>query len=315
MSRSSRRRETLRHLGIVALLLGLCASAFAQEPAATPRPAPFLWKIEGACKKPSWLFGTIHLPRPDVTNIPPVVRAALDSAGAVYTEIPADLPTMLALLPKMMLPDGGTVDAVLGKQTTAELEKEVKAMNPEFTLQPFLRFKPWAVIASILQLEDQMKYPGTLALDMLLYQRAAMAGKEVGGIETPDEQIAVFDAFTNAEQKLMVEDTIKQLREIRASKRNLSDDLARLYLAGDLDMLVTELEKMDSVTDNPELTAKFMDRLLYRRNALMAERIVQRLREHPDTSYFFAVGAAHLQGDRGLIAALKKAGFQLSRVQ
>lgn len=302
-----------RRLGVVlALLAVVCTGAL---PAQEPKPAPFLWKIEGAGGKPSWLFGTIHLPRPDVTNIPPSVRGALDGTDAVYTEIPADLPTMLELLPKMMLPDGGTVDAVLGPQTTAELEKEVQAVNPEFTLQPFLRFKPWALIATLLQLDDQMKYPGALALDMLLYQRAAMAGKEVGGIETPDEQIAVFDAFTNAEQALMVRDTIRQLREIRAAKRNLSDDLARLYLAGDLDRLVAELEKMDAVTDHPELTAKFMDRLLYRRNALMAGRIAERLREHPGRSYFFAVGAAHLQGDRGLIAALEKAGFQLSRVQ
>jgi uncharacterized protein YbaP (TraB family) len=58
-----------------------------------------------------------------------------------------------------------------------------------------------------------------------------------------------------------------------------------------------------------------MDRLLYRRNAIMAERIIKRLRDHPNTSYFFAVGAAHLQGNRGLIAALEKAGFRLTRVQ
>jgi uncharacterized protein YbaP (TraB family) len=57
-----------------------------------------------------------------------------------------------------------------------------------------------------------------------------------------------------------------------------------------------------------------MDRLRYRRNATMAGRIVRRLREHPDVSWFFAVGAAHLQGDRGLIAALEKAGFRLTRV-
>ncbi len=297
------------------------------EPAATPSSkienrkskiaAPLLWKIastaDGAAD--SWLFGTIHLSRPELTTLPSRVREALDGADAVYTEIPADLPTMVALVPKMMLPDGATVDSVVGSENAAALEAAIQAINPALSLQPFSRFKPWAVIASILQLEDQMKYPGALALDMLLYQRAATAGKEVGGIETVDEQIAIFDSFTNAEHILMVEDTLRQLRALRDSKRSLSDQLTVLYLTGDLDHLVAELEKMESITDNPELTARFKDRLLYRRNDLMAERMAKRLRARPGTSYFFAVGAAHLQGPRGLIAALEKAGFTLSRVQ
>lgn len=299
----------------VALAFYACAAASAQKTDKPEAAHPFLWKIEGAGRKTSWLFGTIHLSRPDVTDLPPSVLEAVDHADAVYTEIPVDAPTMLALVPKMMLPNGATVDSLLGAKLTQQLVDEVKAIRPDFTLEPFARFKPWAVIASVLQLEDQMKYPGAVALDMLIFQRAAMAGKEVGGIETPDEQIAAFDAFTDAEQVLMVEDTIKQLREQRGSKQSFSDLLTNLYLAGDLDNLVYELTKMDSIDDNPELSAKFMDRLLYQRNDLMAGRITKRLREHPDTSYLFAVGAAHLQGDRGLIADLKKAGFQLTRVQ
>lgn len=302
------------------LALALCSGAPA-EPATQSKiqdpkskiAAPFLWKIEGAGPKPSWLFGTIHLPRPDVTRIPPVVQAAADHADAVYTEISADPPTLLALVPKMMLPAGGTIDQALGPKLTAELQQEVRSINPAFDLQAFWRFKPWAVVASVLQLEDQMKYPGTLALDMLLFQRAAMAGQEVGGIETADEQVALFDAFSHDEQVLMVEDTLRQLRELRASRGSFSDFLAGLYLAGDLDRLMVELEKLDSVAGHPELSEKFLDRLLYRRNALMAERITARLHDHPDTSYFFAVGAAHLHGPRGLVAALEKAGFQVSR--
>lgn len=278
--------------------------------------SPFLWKISsphgGAA---SWLFGTIHLQRPDVSALPPIVSEALDHSDAVYTEIPADLASMLALTPRMMLPDGKSLDALLGRALTADLEKELKVISPELTIDPLLPLKPWAAAAMLLELEDQMKYPGALALDMILYQRAAAAGKETGGIETPDEQLSVFDGFSDAEQAAMVKDTIRQLREFQSSGRSPSDFLARLYLAGDLDALVNELNTLDAGGGDPALNAKFMDLLLYRRNAIMADRIAERLRDRPAVSYFFAVGAAHLQGGRGLIATLEKAGFRLARVQ
>jgi uncharacterized protein YbaP (TraB family) len=277
-------------------------------------PSPLLWKIEGAGKKPSWLFGTIHLPRPDVAKIPPAVADAIAQSDAVYTEIPADMQSMLELVPRMMLPKGQTIQQVLGPRLTAELEAELKAIHPSLDLASLSTLKPWAVVASLTLLEDQMKYPGTLALDMVIFQRAAMAGKRVGGLEKPEEQVAAFEAFSEAEQILMVEETLAQLRRLRAQGTSVSDLLARLYLAGDLDRLVEELMALDESKDHPKLTAKFLDRLLYRRNAVMAERIAKKLRDEPDTSWFFAVGAGHLQGDRGLLADLAKAGFKLTRV-
>jgi uncharacterized protein YbaP (TraB family) len=303
--------------GIAALLLaaGLLHAVEEIKPAPSTAAAPLLWKIEGAGKKASWLFGTIHLPRPDVAKLPPAVRDAIDHSDAVYTEIPADMPTMLELMPKMMLPKGQTIQKVLGPKLTGDLEAEIKAINPALTLAPLSTLKPWAMVATVAQLEDQMKYPGTLALDMVIFQRAAMAGKRVGGIETPDEQIAVFEGFTDAEQIDMVADTVKQMREIREKGDSVSDMLAKLYLAGDLDRLVVELMQLDASADHPELTKKFLDRLLYERNARMAERIAKFMRDDSGTAWFFAVGAAHLQGDRGLLAALQKAGFKLTRVQ
>ncbi len=297
-------------------LTALCLAAVCAQ-AAPPSKAghPFLWKIEAEGRKPSWLFGTIHLQRPDVTALPPAVEQALAESDAVYTEIPADLASMVALMPKMLLPKGKSLDAMLGPALASGLDKEIKSIDPALSITPFLHLKPWAVAAMLLELEDQMKYSGTLALDMTLYQRAASAGKETGGIETPDEQFAVMDGFSEAEQVSMIKDTIRQLHDFQADGRSPSDYISGLYLAGDLDKLVTELNKIDAGGGDPALNAKFTDRLLYRRNAVMAGRIAKRLRAHPKTSYFFAVGAAHLQGDRGLVDALEKAGFQLTRVQ
>lgn len=285
---------------------------FAHAAPPTQIPRPFLWKIEGP-GKPSWLFGTIHLQRPDVATPPAAVRAALDEADAVYTEIPLDAATMLALAPQMLLPAGQSLDAILGPALTAAYEKELRRISPALTLAPLAHLKPWAAAATLLELEDQLKYPGVPALDMALFRRAEHAGKETGGLETPAEQLAIFDDLSPGEQAAMVRDTIAQIRAIREGGRSPSDLLAGLYLAGDLDALVAELNKLDFVGEDPELAAKLLDRLLVRRNATMVRRIVEKLRAHPEETCFFAVGAAHLQGDAGLLAALEKAGYRVSR--
>jgi uncharacterized protein YbaP (TraB family) len=226
-----------------------------------------------------------------------------------------DTETILGLTPKLMIPNGKTLGDLLGTQLTADLTAELKATNPALTLAPLEHMKPWAIAASLIELDDQLKYPGALPLDIVIFQRGAMAGKEVGGLETPDEQLAIFEDLTAAEQAALLRDTITQLRAVRATGRTPSDILAELYLAGDLDKLVEELMKWDAASGDAEFCARLMDRLLYRRNAIMAERIEKKLREHPEKSFLFAVGAAHLQGPRGLLAALEKAGYKLTRAQ
>jgi len=276
--------------------------------------APFLWKIEGA-KAPSWIFGTIHLARPDVATPPAAVQAALDRADAVYTEIPMDSATILEISPHLMLPAGKTLSGILGPKLTAALKAEfTRSGDSNVPAAMWTQLRPWAAAVSLLELDDAVRFPGTLALDLTIFQNAAAAGKTVGGLETPTEQLSIFDDLTDAEQSALVEDTLAQLHDARTSGTNLSDRLAALYLAGDLDTLVTELNKIDTAGNHPALSAKLLDRLLYQRNVRMTQRIVQKLRAQSGTSFFFALGAAHLQGPRGVLTALEKAGFHLERV-
>ena len=65
-------------------------------------------------------------------------------------------------------------------------------------LEPLLnRMKPWAAMTQLSLLEflpDMMA--GRQPLDTMLWDRGEKAGKEVGALETIDEQLAVFDQFS-----------------------------------------------------------------------------------------------------------------------
>lgn len=301
-----------RWLGTLALVFLIVAPAVAAPAPEGKITRPFLWRIDRPGAAPSWLFGTIHLPRPELTALNPAILAALKDADAVYTEIPNDPASLAAVAPQMLLPRGRTLDKELPADVLADARKELTRIAPQVPFAQFRMFKPWALAITLVMLEEQMAHPGQMAMDTLIFQRAAMAGKETGGLETAEQQLALFDELTAAEQATMVRDTITQLRAVGGSP---ADTLAQLYVKGDLAALTAELEKWNGLGSDPALTERFMEKILYARNETMARTILEKLRAHPDRSCFFAVGAAHLDGPRGLLNLLEKAGCTLTRAQ
>jgi uncharacterized protein YbaP (TraB family) len=283
-------------------------------PASKPGP-PFLWKIEGG-RAPSWIFGTIHLARPDVATPTKPVRTALDSADAVYTEIPMDPATLASLAPALRLPADKSLTDILGPSLTTDLKSEFhRAGKSPAELAALDRVKPWFVAVSLLELDEPDDHSDTPPLDLTIFQRATHAGKITGGLETPAEQLAIFDSLSRNEQAALVEETLAQIRAARAAHQSLTDTLVALYLAGDLPKLTAELSKIEAGGTHPAFSARLKTLLLDQRNVRLADRMIQKLRTHSDRSFFFAVGAAHLDGPTGILAALEKGGFHLTRVE
>lgn len=277
-------------------------------------PPPFLWKVTSPdATAPSYIFGTIHLPRPEVARIPESVAPAFESADAVYTEIPMDMGTLLTMSTALFLPDGKKLADVIPADLYQAVLEELKAINPNLPLAPRERLKIWAFTVSLATLEDELQHPGVMPLDMLLFQKAAMAGQETGGLETPAEQMAIFDDISPEDQITLLRDTLAQLAAARESGVNVADQLVASYLSGDLDRLEADVKEMEKLAGDTELNTRLMDRLLDQRNTLMAERIEQKIQADPAKSNFFAMGAAHLYGETGLIALLEAEGFTLTR--
>jgi uncharacterized protein len=288
-----------------AFLLALLAPvAFAAE------PQPLLWRIEGA--KPGHVFGTIHLASSDVTTLAPATEKAVAGADALYTEIPMDMAAQMQVAMKL-LAGAKPLKEVLPAELYARAEAEVKRVNPALNLQPFERMEVWALAVTIAMLEEQLKNPGAQVLDALLYARAEAAKKEVGGLETPEEQFGVFGKFTIEEQVAMLRATLDDLDRARKEGRTPISELRTAYLSGDLAKIDAEMKEWTGALDDT-LEKRFMTALITDRNKLMAERMAAKLRAQPGKSFFFAVGAAHLHGPEGVISLLEKAGFKLTRV-
>jgi len=88
--------------------------------------------------------------------------------------------------------------------------------------------------------------------------------------------------------------------------------LIQAYLNGDANKLAAlNAQTTGSMLPTP-LWQKVRVKLLDERNAVMAQRVLAKAQ---DKSLFVVVGASHLAGPSGLIAALKQAGYTLSVVK
>jgi uncharacterized protein len=284
------------------------------------RPAPFLWKIEGS-GRPTYLYGTIHLPDARVLQLPASVEQAFSASQAVFTEIPMDPETTLGVQHKVMLPEDQHLKEVIGqplfdrltKAVDRSLPKDIPASVGALLAGLLDRLKPWAAM-SYLELMEFL--PDTLAgrqaLDAMLYERAQKDGKEVGALETVDEQLAVFESFTNDEQARMLKLTLDSMDEAARRGKSPTDDLIKGYLSGDLaklSQMMTESMRLD-----PVLFGKFSARALDDRNKVMVERILAKRAGRPDKTCFFAVGALHYAGETGIIGLLRQRGLRVTRV-
>jgi uncharacterized protein YbaP (TraB family) len=278
----------------------------------------FLWRVDG--KTPVYLFGTIHVPDDRVLALPPSVLKAFTEATAVYTEIPMDSATQMGVMGKVMLPEGTRLSDVIGERLyarmTAAAEKTLGAEHAGMgaMLGPlFQRMKPWAAMSqlSLLEFLPEM-LAGKQPLDAMLYSRAQADGKKVGALETPDEQIAVFESFTVSEQTRMLELTLDEIERVKPGGRTQTQELIDAYLTGDMSVVSQVME--EAMTGDRALMARFQDIAITRRNTLMTERILALRREQPSTVFFIAVGTAHYAGSTGIVAQLQKAGLTVTRV-
>ncbi len=258
-----------------------------------------LWKIEAPGVAPSYLFGTIHSDDPRVTALPAPVTRALDASRRFVMEALIDGDGLARMAQAMYFDDGRTLEQVIGKPLYAQTLKALAAHGvPAESVE---KQKPWAVMM-ILSMPPSKT--GEF-LDLMLEDRATREGKPVSGLETMDEQIAVFN-------DLPLPDQIALLRETIASQADFDrefQDLVRAYLARDLAALAELSAKHKP--DEDRMYRIVMDRLLTRRNVRMAERSRAILKEG---GAFIAVGAAHLPGESGLLNLIEKAGYRVTPV-
>ena len=290
----------------VLLLAGGQAAAWAE---AVPYGKGILWRVQAkdapAGTAPSHLFGTMHITDERVVTLPEPVRAAFEASRSATFEIVMSAEVRMAMSAAMILTDGRTLDTLLAPEAFSAVSRAAQG----YGLQPaqIRLFKPW-VLATMLSLpkaELARNAGGSLPLDYALQTAAQRQGKPVHALETPQEQIALFNDMPEETQVAMLVSAVSKNDRID----EIFEHMVRQYLDRDVGAIYASLQ--DQQKAEPELMELFLRRFNDERNVTMAARMAERLREG---GAFIAVGALHLPGEGGLLSLLSQRGYRVERV-
>lgn len=273
--------------------------------------AQLLWKVSGnGLEKPSYIFGTHHIAPLSVLDSVPGFNDAFASVDKVYGELvmsemtsPAAQQTMMTYA---MAPQDSTLTAVLTPAQADSLTAILrKYMGPMVEAANFAPMKPAMVATALAMVQSQVAFPNfnpQEQLDTEIQKRAAAAGKEVGGLETMEEQCQALFGSSILEQANDLMDAVRH----DDHALEVAQKLASAYLAGDL-------QQMLSIIEDPTFgTGEGTERILNKRNANWVRVMAGLL---PTASVLIAVGAGHLPGDKGLISLLRKEGYTVTPVE
>lgn len=273
-----------------AMLLGTSLLAQATEKG-------LFWKLESPTGITSYLFGTIHSDDNRVSEFAPSVIEAMKTVDTFMMEAEPSQDNTVLMMKDATLPD---------LLTEAELDK-VKQLADFHVMhtEAAMRMKPW-LLAVIF---DLPKPQTPFAQDNLLMNKSEEYVTNIVGIETSQEHFGIMDDFSQDEQLVMLRAVLKRTSE---QKERDFERLMKAYLAGDSDKISALDEKITGGMLPKPLWAKMRTKLLDERNVVMAQRTLAAATDKP---VFIAVGASHLAGNNGLIAAFKKAGFKLTAIK
>ena len=302
----SRLLQLVRRLGRTAATAGLLAGALLTDAASARSPADqgLVWELRGP-HNTIYLAGSMHLLRPDAADLPaPVQRAYRDSSELVMEIDLDDLdPQAGALFTAThgTYAPGESLRAALGEVRWARvLEEGTKLGIPSAALD---RLEPW-VVALLLSVA-QMNAAGldtNAGVEQQLQALAQTDGKPIGGLETLDFQLSIFDDLSPEQQAKFLELTLAEGEQMQGELDAITTAW-REGRAADLEsLLLGEYAKF------PEL----YDALVYRRNRDWIPKI--RALGERDGNVLVVVGALHLVGEQGVIAMLERAGFKPRRL-
>lgn len=256
-----------------------------------------LWKVEAPGGKQSYLFGTMHSDDPRINDFSPQLEQALAASDSFMMEtLPPDDISVYFM-------QDASLSDLLSEEELEQVHQlaDFHAMRDDMAMH----MKPW-LLAMVF---DLPKPQSPEAQDVQLLAKARDQNKQILGLEKTEEHFAALDSFTREEHLTMLRAVLKRTPE---EKERDFERLLNAYLAGD----TAKIGALDDQITGGMLPAGLWQRmrvkLIDERNVRMAERIIEQAGQH---SVFVAVGASHLAGDNGLLARLRKAGYQVSVVK
>jgi len=257
----------------------------------------------------TYLFGTLHVGRPEFFPLEARVTQALSEADALALEF--DLRDVAAVQKAMqkygLYTKHGTIDQHISASNLQRLQATLQQFGIPF--ESISRMKAW-MVAIVLEgaALEQQGYHTELATETYLTSAAAAQGKTVLSLESAGQQLSLFDSMTEKQQEQYLSDNLKDIRS--GEMRKKTQELVEAWATANEKVFEDILKEAQS---DQTTEGKFiLDMLLGKRNPAMASKIAIMLKEHKAS--FVGIGLLHLLGPDGVPQFLAKQGFEVTQL-
>ncbi|HSJ68406.1 MAG TPA: TraB/GumN family protein [Anditalea sp.] len=249
-------------------------------------------------ESPSYLFGTIHIICEDDFYLGQNVQDKVIEAQKLVLEIDLDDPNMMQVV-------FANINNPSGEQITDYLDEDQFKATQQFLLENaavdigmMKSMRPFMLLS--------MLYPKMLECETKAYELELMKiAKEnempVLGLESIEDQLLVFESIPLDEQYKNLYDYVSDFEKGRKEFKKLIET----YSSKDIDRMV------EMVSESPEYK-NYQDIMLDNRNSNWISPMKTMMAEG---KMFFAVGAGHLGGTKGLLNLLRKEGYNIKAIE
>ncbi|MDW3648191.1 MAG: TraB/GumN family protein [Bacteroidia bacterium] len=258
-----------------------------------------LWEISGnGLETSSFLFGTIHIISEEDFMMTETTKEKVVAAEQVVMELDMDDPkTMMGMMTKITMKDGQSLKDLLSEEDyglVSNFFNDTLGMN----LMLFEKMKPFMALSVMY---PKMLGEKTASYEMEFMKIAKKSSLEILGLESVEDQMSIFDKIPYEDQAEMLVEFIKSY----GTEKGKIEEMVQLYVDQDLKGLY------EFSTQSSEMEG-YQDVMLDNRNENWIPKMENMMSEKVS---FFAVGAAHLWGPKGVINLLKEQGYTVKAVK
>jgi uncharacterized protein len=284
----------MKTFSLIFCLIFLHFSAFTQ----TPTEKSLLWEISGnGLQKSSYLYGTIHVICPDELVLSEKTKENFEKTEQIFLELDLDDPELTANMQRSM-----QNKMHLRKLLSTKDYRNVSTFFNDrigYSLDVLGMIKPFYLLSFTYSPMIGCKEPTSLENSFM--KMAKEQNKEVFGLETLEDQMKIFDGISPRKQAKMLKNYIKDFDIMQESFQLMLNE----YKNQDLVALMKASAAVNLKTN------KYEHLLLDNRNEKWVKKIPQIAMQK---STFFAIGAAHLAGKKGVISLLRNLGYSVRAV-
>jgi uncharacterized protein len=300
--------------GLIALVIALNLIPLAMDAAPKSKKFPkcCVWRVTNA-KAPFYLVGSIHALSKKDYPLPKPYDIALNGSTRFLFEFD---PTQHAEFQKKFeaaakYPRGQDIRSKISPELLAWLRENMFTVMPDargeegeqlLSFDSQLRYKPWWIAQHLAAPASYSKASASHGLDNYFVDHAMKFRKEIGGLESVNEHVAVMGGLSDRDGEFMLQDALTQ-------PGNGDKESGRMYKAwrkGDTNALWAGDAPLR--TKAPRIAARFVDD----RNVKWIPRIEAELKTGKPTAV--VAGALHFSGPHSVIALLQKRGYVIEQL-